>query len=263
MFLLSLFPTCIKIRASCHAPCSLSFFIFLSINPTDFTISFPICFLIFFLYCYITFLFVFFLNLAAHNLLKPPQSICPTLSAPSVAVFIPSVLLFACALSRSVPCLSYFDLPLSISDPTRTSVFSRVAMLERMSRRSRSLLSLTLTSLALALSILALCTSYWCEGTHKVVKPLCLSPVKMKNCGQNNSEPYTTGRKLNISKGVLYLFTVNVLYIHLQCHRQKEFTPFLISLLFGYLLNLNISDQTNFNILNKDNQSKHNAVFRC
>ncbi|TKS82181.1 Germ cell-specific gene 1-like protein [Collichthys lucidus] len=65
-------------------------------------------------------------------------------------------------------------------------------MLERMSRRSRSLLSLTLTTLALTLSILALCTSYWCEGTHKVVKPLCLSPVKMKNCGQNNSEPYTT-----------------------------------------------------------------------
>ncbi|XP_054637301.1 germ cell-specific gene 1-like protein isoform X2 [Dunckerocampus dactyliophorus] len=65
-------------------------------------------------------------------------------------------------------------------------------MPERLSRRSRSLLSLTLTSMALALSILALCTSYWCEGTHKVVKPLCLSPVKMKNCGQNNSEPYTT-----------------------------------------------------------------------
>ncbi|XP_034030493.1 germ cell-specific gene 1-like protein [Thalassophryne amazonica] len=65
-------------------------------------------------------------------------------------------------------------------------------MLERMSRRARSLLSLTLTTLALAFSILALCTSYWCEGTHKVVKPLCLSPVKMKNCGQNNSEPYTT-----------------------------------------------------------------------
>uniref|UniRef100_A0A8B9KCW1 Si:ch211-149k23.9 n=1 Tax=Astyanax mexicanus TaxID=7994 RepID=A0A8B9KCW1_ASTMX len=66
-------------------------------------------------------------------------------------------------------------------------------MLDHMSRRSRSLLSLSLTSLALALSVLAFCTSYWCEGTHKVVKPLCLSPVKMKNCGQNNSEPYTTG----------------------------------------------------------------------
>ncbi|XP_062846106.1 germ cell-specific gene 1-like protein [Trichomycterus rosablanca] len=65
-------------------------------------------------------------------------------------------------------------------------------MLKRMSRRSRSLLSLSLTSLALALSVLAFCTSYWCEGTHKVVKPLCLSPVKMKNCGQNNSHPYIT-----------------------------------------------------------------------
>ncbi|XP_029514996.1 germ cell-specific gene 1-like protein [Oncorhynchus nerka] len=65
-------------------------------------------------------------------------------------------------------------------------------MLESMSRCNRSLLSLSLTSLALALSILAFCTSYWCEGTHKVVKPLCLSPVKLKNCGQNNSQPYTT-----------------------------------------------------------------------
>ncbi|GAA6086438.1 germ cell-specific gene 1-like protein [Tachysurus ichikawai] len=65
-------------------------------------------------------------------------------------------------------------------------------MLKLVSRRSRSLLSLCLTSLALTLSVLAFCTSYWCEGTHKVVKPLCLSPVKMKNCGQNNSQPYTT-----------------------------------------------------------------------
>ncbi|KAI1885836.1 hypothetical protein AGOR_G00207880 [Albula goreensis] len=65
-------------------------------------------------------------------------------------------------------------------------------MLDHMSRRSRSFLSLSLTSLALTLSVLAFCTSYWCEGTHKVVKPLCLSPVKMKNCGSNNSEPYTT-----------------------------------------------------------------------
>ncbi|KAJ8389433.1 hypothetical protein AAFF_G00119710 [Aldrovandia affinis] len=62
-------------------------------------------------------------------------------------------------------------------------------MLEHMSRRSRSLLSLSLTSLALALSVLAFCTSYWCEGTHKVVKPLCLSPVRMKNCDSSNSQP--------------------------------------------------------------------------
>ncbi|KAJ8355019.1 hypothetical protein SKAU_G00225860 [Synaphobranchus kaupii] len=65
-------------------------------------------------------------------------------------------------------------------------------MLDHMSRRSRSFLSLSLTSLALALSVLAFFTSYWCEGTHKVVKPLCLSPVKMRNCGSNNAEPYTT-----------------------------------------------------------------------
>ncbi|MBN3322904.1 GSG1L protein, partial [Atractosteus spatula] len=58
-------------------------------------------------------------------------------------------------------------------------------MLDHMSRRARSLLSLTLTSLALATSILAFSTSYWCEGTHKVVKPLCLSPVKTKNCGRS------------------------------------------------------------------------------
>ncbi|KTF91143.1 hypothetical protein cypCar_00027837, partial [Cyprinus carpio] len=73
-----------------------------------------------------------------------------------------------------------------------SSAFPLGSMLDHMSRRSRSLISLFLTFLALALSVLAFCTSYWCEGTHKVVKPLCLSPVKMKNCGQNNSEPYTT-----------------------------------------------------------------------
>ncbi|XP_027004526.2 germ cell-specific gene 1-like protein [Tachysurus fulvidraco] len=66
-------------------------------------------------------------------------------------------------------------------------------MLEHMPRRSRSLLCLSLTSLALVLSILAFCTSYWCEGTQKVVKPLCLSPVKMEKCSQNNSERFAVG----------------------------------------------------------------------
>ncbi|XP_017326299.2 germ cell-specific gene 1-like protein isoform X3 [Ictalurus punctatus] len=66
-------------------------------------------------------------------------------------------------------------------------------MLEHMPRRSRSLLCLSLTSLALTLSVLAFCTSYWCEGTQKVVKPLCLSPVKMVKCSQNNSQPFTVG----------------------------------------------------------------------
>uniref|UniRef100_W5MNB3 Uncharacterized protein n=1 Tax=Lepisosteus oculatus TaxID=7918 RepID=W5MNB3_LEPOC len=71
-------------------------------------------------------------------------------------------------------------------------------MLDHMSRRARSLLSLTLTSLALATSILAFSTSYWCEGTHKVVKPLCLSPVKTKNCGHSlvDFAPGTGARQL-------------------------------------------------------------------
>lgn len=104
-----------------------------------------------------------------------------------------------CDCADTLCVLSFAGLPLHLhallpSIPARHC--PPVAMLEHMSRRSRSLLSLTLTTLALALSILALCTSYWCEGTHKVVKPLCLSPVKMKNCGQNNSEPYTTGTRL-------------------------------------------------------------------
>ncbi|XP_058874450.1 germ cell-specific gene 1-like protein [Acipenser ruthenus] len=56
---------------------------------------------------------------------------------------------------------------------------------------SRSLLSLLLTSLALACSILAFSSSYWCEGQHKVVKPPCLSPIKTKNCGATQSQPST------------------------------------------------------------------------
>lgn len=98
--------------------------------------------------------------------------------------------------------------------PPPTSILSVVAMLEHMSRRSRSMLSLTLTTLALTLSILALCTSYWCEGTHKVVKPLCLSPVKMKNCGQNNSEPYTTGTETPSETCLLCRF---ILFFQLHC----------------------------------------------
>lgn len=97
----------------------------------------------------------------------------------------------------------------SLCPPRASLRWARAAMLEHMSRRSRSLLSLTLTTLALALSILALCTSYWCEGTHKVVKPLCLSPVKMKNCGQNNSEPYTTGARHTV---VPVLFSARALH---------------------------------------------------
>lgn len=140
-------------------------------------VSLSHCFVIIPLRHVYLFIYFFALNLAVHRVLKPPKSICPTPLGPSVTTVTPSV---------------PFDL---FALPSLASAGPGAAMLEHMSRRSRSLLSLTLTTLALALSILALCTSYWCEGTHKVVKPLCLSPVKMKNCGQNNSEPYTTGTR--------------------------------------------------------------------
>ncbi|XP_077106768.1 germ cell-specific gene 1-like protein isoform X2 [Ranitomeya variabilis] len=51
-----------------------------------------------------------------------------------------------------------------------------------LSRKNRSLLSVVLNLLALSFSVAAFFTSYWCEGTHKVVKPPCLSAVKSKNC---------------------------------------------------------------------------------
>ncbi|XP_069463108.1 germ cell-specific gene 1-like protein [Ambystoma mexicanum] len=52
----------------------------------------------------------------------------------------------------------------------------------QLSRRARAALSVVLNSLALASSVGAFFTSYWCEGTHKVVKPPCLSVAKSKNC---------------------------------------------------------------------------------
>ncbi|KAL7977435.1 hypothetical protein Chor_009384 [Crotalus horridus] len=57
----------------------------------------------------------------------------------------------------------------------------------QLSRRARSMLSLGLNCLALCFSVSAFSTSYWCEGTHKVVKSPCLSVVKKGNCAPNNS----------------------------------------------------------------------------
>ena len=160
-----------------------------------FSLSALFCYLLSVLLCHVYLCFPFKpgssspLKTSTKHLSVPPASICDCCHT-----LCPVWLIFTCTL----PLL----LSLCLTPPPPSLSFSNhppVAMLERMSRRSRSLLSLTLTTLALALSILALCTSYWCEGTHKVVKPLCLSPVKMKNCGQNNSEPYTTGTEMSHS----------------------------------------------------------------
>ncbi|XP_034049407.1 germ cell-specific gene 1-like protein [Thalassophryne amazonica] len=47
-------------------------------------------------------------------------------------------------------------------------------------RRRRASLALTLNLAALLLAVSALTTSHWCEGTRKVVKPLCTGPVSAK-----------------------------------------------------------------------------------
>uniref|UniRef100_A0A3B3DIG4 Germ cell-specific gene 1-like protein n=1 Tax=Oryzias melastigma TaxID=30732 RepID=A0A3B3DIG4_ORYME len=58
-----------------------------------------------------------------------------------------------------------------------------------MDRRRRALMALTLNFLALCLAVSALTTSYWCEGTRKVVKPFCQGPVftKQSFCIMYNS----------------------------------------------------------------------------
>ncbi|XP_067878467.1 germ cell-specific gene 1-like protein [Heterodontus francisci] len=51
----------------------------------------------------------------------------------------------------------------------------------------RRLLSVVLNSVGLLASVCAFGSSYWCVGTHKVVKPPCLSAVKRQNCGSANA----------------------------------------------------------------------------
>ncbi|XP_039509580.1 germ cell-specific gene 1-like protein [Pimephales promelas] len=67
-----------------------------------------------------------------------------------------------------------------------------------MDRRRRGSLALTLNFLALMLAICALTTSYWCEGTRKVVKPLCTGPVtgKHTHCIRHNSSNLTDSRRV-------------------------------------------------------------------
>ncbi|KPP61991.1 germ cell-specific protein 1-like [Scleropages formosus] len=69
-------------------------------------------------------------------------------------------------------------------------------------RRRRATLALTLNLLALLFAVSALTTSYWCEGTRKVVKPFCTGPVTLKQsfCIRYNSS------NLNDSRLVQYIW---------------------------------------------------------
>lgn len=69
-------------------------------------------------------------------------------------------------------------------------------------RRRRASLALALNFLALFLAVSALTTSYWCEGTRKVVKPFCTGPVTGKQafCIRFNSS------NLNDTRLVQYIW---------------------------------------------------------
>lgn len=62
----------------------------------------------------------------------------------------------------------------------KSSVFTPPVAVMGIDRRRRASLALTLNFLALFLAVSALTTSYWCEGTRKVVKPFCTGPVTTK-----------------------------------------------------------------------------------
>lgn len=69
-------------------------------------------------------------------------------------------------------------------------------------RQRRASLALTLNFVALFLAVSALTTSYWCEGTRKVVKPFCTGPVTTKQsfCIRFNSS------NLNDTRLVQYIW---------------------------------------------------------
>ncbi|XP_028841379.1 germ cell-specific gene 1-like protein [Denticeps clupeoides] len=69
-------------------------------------------------------------------------------------------------------------------------------------RGRRACLAITLNFVAFALAVSAVTTSYWCEGTRKVVKPFCTGPAKIKQtyCIRFNSS------NLNDTRLVQYIY---------------------------------------------------------
>ncbi|XP_061079290.1 germ cell-specific gene 1-like protein [Conger conger] len=72
----------------------------------------------------------------------------------------------------------------------------------KMARQKRAYLAITLNMVALTFAVSAVSTSYWCEGTRKVVKPFCAGPVTVKQtyCIRFNSS------NLNDSRLVQYIW---------------------------------------------------------
>ena len=72
----------------------------------------------------------------------------------------------------------------------------------RLERGWRASLALTLNVVAFSFAVLAVTTSYWCEGTRKVVKPFCTGPITTRQsfCIRFNSS------NLNDTRLVQYIW---------------------------------------------------------
>lgn len=69
----------------------------------------------------------------------------------------------------------------------KLGVFTPPVAVMGIDRRRRASLALTLNFVALFLAVSALTTSYWCEGTRKVVKPFCTTTKQSFCIGYNSS----------------------------------------------------------------------------
>ncbi|XP_017386927.1 germ cell-specific gene 1-like protein 2 [Cebus imitator] len=72
-------------------------------------------------------------------------------------------------------------------------------------RQQQSLL-LFLICLALAFSLTAVVSSHWCEGTRRVVKPLCRDQPGGQHCIHFKQDNSSAGRMGNDSQAVLYIW---------------------------------------------------------
>lgn len=72
--------------------------------------------------------------------------------------------------------------------------------------RQKQVLTLLPTCLALAFSLVAVGSSYWCEGTRKVAKPLCLDQPGGPHCSHLSGGHDSDGRRDTGSQVVQYIW---------------------------------------------------------
>ncbi|XP_022380297.1 germ cell-specific gene 1-like protein 2 [Enhydra lutris kenyoni] len=72
--------------------------------------------------------------------------------------------------------------------------------------RQQQVLTLLPTCLALAFSLIAVGSSYWCEGTRKVAKPLCLDQPGGPHCSHFSGGHDSDGRRNTGSQVVQYIW---------------------------------------------------------